>query len=145
MTVRMAAPEWKGRGPFDFVTDFVYTRRPMATERTLSILKPDPLQSGAVRKILAKFEAAGLKPVAMKMVQLPPQEAEGFYAVHRERPFFKSLCAYMTSGPVVVQVLEGDNAASRTAPADARKSLRAAGRARTFPHPLRRVEEGATV
>ena len=85
----------------------------MATERTLSILKPDALQSGVVGKILARFEEAGLKPVAMKMVQLTPQEAEGFYAVHRERPFFKSLCAYMTSGPVVVQVLEGENAVAK--------------------------------
>ena len=85
----------------------------MATERTLSILKPDALQSGVVGKILAKFEEAGLKPVAMKMLQLTPQEAEGFYAVHRERPFFKSLCAYMTSGPVIVQALEGENAVAK--------------------------------
>lgn len=85
----------------------------MATERTLSILKPDALQSGVVGKILAKLEEAGLKPVAMKMLQLTPQEAEGFYAVHRERPFFKSLCAYMTSGPVIVQALEGENAVAK--------------------------------
>ena len=85
----------------------------MATERTLSILKPDALQSGVVGKILAKFEAAELKPVALKMLQLTQQEAEGFYAVHRERPFFKSLVAYMTSGPVVVQVLEGENAVAK--------------------------------
>ena|SRR5260221_3973234 len=82
----------------------------MAIERTLSILKPDALQSGVVGKILSKFEESGLKPVAMKMLQLTQPEAEGFYAVHRERPFFKSLCAYMTSGPVIVQVLEGENA-----------------------------------
>ena len=82
----------------------------MAIERTLSILKPDALQSAVVGKILSKFEEAGLKPVAMKMLQLTQQEAEGFYAVHRERPFFKSLVAYMTSGPVIVQVLEGENA-----------------------------------
>jgi nucleoside-diphosphate kinase len=85
----------------------------MAIERTLSILKPDALQSGVVGKIIAKFEEAGLKPVAMKMLRLTQEEAEGFYAVHRERPFFKSLCAYMTSGPVIVQVLEGENAVAR--------------------------------
>ncbi len=86
----------------------------MALERTLSILKPDALQSGVIGKILAKFEEAGLKPVAMKMLQLTKAEAEGFYAVHRERPFFNSLVAYMTSGPVIVQVLEGENAVAQT-------------------------------
>jgi len=85
----------------------------MAVERTLSILKPDALQSGAIEKILAKFEEAGLKPVAMKMLQLTQKQAEGFYAVHRERPFFKNLVQYMTSGPVIVQVLEGENAVAR--------------------------------
>src|SRR3954463_3317857 len=85
----------------------------MATERTLSILKPDALQSGAVGKILAKFEESGLKPVAMKMLHLTQPEAEGFYAVHKERPFFKSLVQSMTSGPVIVQVLEGENAVAK--------------------------------
>ena len=85
----------------------------MAVERTLSVLKPDALQSGVIGKILAKFEEAGLKPVAMKMLQLTQKQAEGFYAVHRERPFFKSLVQYMTSGPVIVQVLEGENAVAR--------------------------------
>jgi nucleoside-diphosphate kinase len=85
----------------------------MAIERTLSILKPDALQSGVIGRILAKFEEAGLKPVAMKMLQLTQAEAEGFYAVHAQRPFFRSLVAYMTSGPVVVQVLEGENAVAR--------------------------------
>jgi nucleoside-diphosphate kinase len=85
----------------------------MAIERTLSILKPDALQSGAIGKILAKFEESGLKPVAMKMLQLTQPQAEGFYAVHRERPFFKSLVSYMTSGPVIVQVLEGENAVAK--------------------------------
>ena len=85
----------------------------MAIERTLSILKPDALQSRVIGKILAKFEEAGLKPVAMKMLHLTQGEAEGFYAVHRERPFFRSLCAYMTSGPVIVQVLEGENAVAK--------------------------------
>jgi nucleoside-diphosphate kinase len=85
----------------------------MAVERTLSILKPDALQSGVIGKILTKFEEAGLKPVAMKMLQLTQAQAEGFYAVHRERPFFRSLVQYMTSGPVIVQVLEGENAVAR--------------------------------
>jgi nucleoside-diphosphate kinase len=85
----------------------------MAVERTLSILKPDALQSGVIGKILTKFEEAGLKPVAMKMLQLTQSQAEGFYAVHRERPFFRSLVQYMTSGPVIVQVLEGENAVAR--------------------------------
>jgi len=85
----------------------------MAVERTLSILKPDALQSGVIGRILTMFEEAGLKPVAMKMLQLTQKQAEGFYAVHRERPFFKSLVQYMTSGPVIVQVLEGENAVAR--------------------------------
>jgi nucleoside-diphosphate kinase len=85
----------------------------MAVERTLSIIKPDALQSGVIGKIITKFEEAGLKPVAMKMLQLTQQQAEGFYAIHRERPFFKSLVQYMTSGPVIVQVLEGENAVAR--------------------------------
>src|SRR5260370_19118745 len=85
----------------------------MAIERTLSILKPDALQSGVIGKIVTQFENAGLKPVAMKMLQLTVPQAEGFYAVHRERPFFKSLVSYMTSGPVIVQVLEGENAVAK--------------------------------
>jgi nucleoside-diphosphate kinase len=85
----------------------------MAVERTLSILKPDALQSGIVGKILTKFEEAGLKPVAMKMLHLTQKQAEGFYAVHKDRPFFKSLVQYMTSAPVIVQVLEGENAVAR--------------------------------
>jgi nucleoside-diphosphate kinase len=85
----------------------------MAIERTLSILKPDALESGAIGKVLAVFEQAGLKPVAMKMLHLTRGQAEGFYAVHRERPFFKSLVEYMTSGPVIVQVLEGESAVAK--------------------------------
>ncbi|TMB36899.1 MAG: nucleoside-diphosphate kinase [Deltaproteobacteria bacterium] len=85
----------------------------MAVERTLSILKPDALQQGVIRKILTNLEEAGLKPVAMKMMHLTRPEAEGFYAVHKERPFFKSLVEYMTSGPVIVQVLEGENAVAK--------------------------------
>ena len=85
----------------------------MAIERTFSILKPDALESGVVGKVLALFEASGLKPVAMKMKQLTRAEAEGFYAVHAARPFFKDLVNYMISGPVILQVLEGENAVLR--------------------------------
>jgi len=85
----------------------------MAIERTFSILKPDALQSGVIGKVLAKFEEAGLKPVAMKMVQLSKAEAEEFYGVHKERGFFKDLVSFMTSGPVIVQVLEGENAIAK--------------------------------
>ncbi len=82
----------------------------MALERTLSIIKPDAVAKNAIGAILSRFEAAGLKIVAARMKQLSQAEAEGFYAVHRERPFFKDLVKYMTSGPVMVQVLEGENA-----------------------------------
>jgi nucleoside-diphosphate kinase len=82
----------------------------MATERTLSIIKPDATRRNLTGKINARLEEAGLRIVAQKRLWLTRGQAEGFYAVHRERPFFKSLCEFMTSGPVVVQALEGDNA-----------------------------------
>ncbi|GAB3121584.1 nucleoside-diphosphate kinase [Novispirillum itersonii] len=82
----------------------------MATERTLSIIKPDATRRNLTGKINARFEDAGLRIVAQKRVLLTQAEAEGFYAVHRERSFFPELVAFMTSGPVVVQVLEGENA-----------------------------------
>lgn len=82
----------------------------MAVERTLSIIKPDAVAKNVVGQIIARFENAGLQVVAAKMVQLSQEKAEGFYAEHKERPFFKDLVAFMTSGPVVVQVLEGENA-----------------------------------
>ena len=82
----------------------------MALERTLSIVKPDAVAKNVVGEIYSRFEKAGLKVVAAKMKQLSKQEAEGFYAVHRERPFFNALVNFMISGPVMVQVLEGDNA-----------------------------------
>jgi nucleoside-diphosphate kinase len=85
----------------------------MATERTLSIIKPDGVEKAAVGQVVGKFEAAGLKPVAMRMTHLSKAEAEGFYAVHRERPFFGSLVQFMTSGPVVLMVLEGENAVAK--------------------------------
>jgi nucleoside-diphosphate kinase len=85
----------------------------MPTERTLSILKPDATRRNLTGKINAKFEDAGLRIVAQRRVRLTRAQAEGFYAVHRERPFFNDLCTFMCSGPVVVQVLEGDNAVAR--------------------------------
>lgn len=82
----------------------------MATERTLSIIKPDATRRNLTGQINARFEAAGLRIVAQKRLHMTRAQAEGFYAVHSERPFFNDLCTFMTSGPVVVQVLEGENA-----------------------------------
>jgi len=82
----------------------------MAAERTLSIIKPDAVAKNAVGQILSRFEAANLQVIALKMQQLTQAQAEGFYAEHSERPFFKDLVAFMTSGPVSVQVLEGEGA-----------------------------------
>ncbi|MDB5366441.1 MAG: nucleoside-diphosphate kinase [Rhodospirillales bacterium] len=82
----------------------------MAVERTLSILKPDATRRNLTGKINAKFEENGLRIIAQKRVRLSKQQAEGFYAVHKERPFFNDLVSFMISGPVVVQVLEGENA-----------------------------------
>ena len=85
----------------------------MAVERTLSIVKPDAVAKGAVGAILATFEKAGLRPIALKMIQLTEQQAKGFYAVHKARPFYGDLVKFMTSGPVVVSVLEGESAIAR--------------------------------
>ena len=85
----------------------------MALERTLSIIKPDAVAKNVIGQIYSRFESAGLKVVAAKMKQLSRAEAEGFYAVHRERPFFKDLTRYMSSGPILVQVLEGENAVAK--------------------------------
>jgi nucleoside-diphosphate kinase len=82
----------------------------MAVERTLSIIKPDAVAKNVIGKIYTRFEDAGLKIIASRMAFLSQAEAEGFYAVHRERPFFADLVKFMTSGPVVIQVLEGENA-----------------------------------
>ncbi|MBT3399144.1 MAG: nucleoside-diphosphate kinase [Rhodospirillaceae bacterium] len=98
----------------------------MALERTFSIIKPDATKRNLTGKIIAKFEDAGLRVVAQRRIHLSREQAEEFYGVHRERPFFNDLVAFMTSGPVVVQVLEGEDAIARnreimgaTNPADA--------------------------
>jgi nucleoside-diphosphate kinase len=82
----------------------------MSVERTLSIIKPDGVEKNLIGEIYGRFESAGLRIVAAKMLHLTREQAEGFYAVHRERPFFNDLVGYMTSGPVMVQALEGENA-----------------------------------
>lgn len=98
----------------------------MAIERTFSIIKPDATKRNITGKIISKFEDAGLRVVASKRIHMTQAQAEGFYAVHKERPFYGDLCSYMVSGPVVVQVLEGENAIAKnrevmgaTNPADA--------------------------
>ena len=98
----------------------------MAVEQTLSIIKPDGVQKNLIGEIYKRFEDAGLEIIAAKMKHLTDKEAQGFYAVHRERPFFNDLVAYMTSGPVMVQVLQGEDAIAKnreimgaTNPADA--------------------------
>jgi nucleoside-diphosphate kinase len=85
----------------------------MALERTFSIVKPDGVSRNLIGEIYSRFEKAGLSVIAARMVHLSQAEAEGFYAVHRERPFFKDLVKFMTSGPVMVQVLQGENAIAR--------------------------------
>jgi nucleoside-diphosphate kinase len=85
----------------------------MALERTLSIVKPDGVSANLIGEVYRRFEKAGLAIIAARMRRLSQLEAEGFYAVHRARPFFKDLVSYMTSGPVIVQVLEGENAIAR--------------------------------
>ncbi len=85
----------------------------MALERTLSIVKPDGVQKNLIGEVYRRFEGAGLRIIAARMLQLTQAQAEGFYAVHRERPFFKDLVKYMSSGPVIVQVLEGENAVAK--------------------------------
>jgi nucleoside-diphosphate kinase len=85
----------------------------MKSEQTLSIIKPDAVKKNVIGEIISRFEGAGLRVVAARMTHLSRKEAEGFYAVHRERPFFKDLVEFMISGPVLIQVLEGDNAIAK--------------------------------
>src|SRR3989440_12945888 len=85
----------------------------MAVERTLSIIKPDAVKKNVIGEILARFERAGLRIIAARMMHLSRAQAEGFYAVHRERPFFRDLVQFMSSGPVLVQVLEGEDAIAK--------------------------------
>ena len=85
----------------------------MAVERTFSIVKPDGVQKNVIGEVYRRFEQAGLKIIAAKMIQLTQAQAEGFYAVHKERPFFKDLVRFMISGPVMLQVLEGENAVAK--------------------------------
>lgn len=80
------------------------------SERTLAIIKPDAVKQNVMGDIISRYEKAGLRPVAMKLIQMSKQVAEGFYAVHKARPFFNSLCSFMSSGPAVVLVLQGENA-----------------------------------
>ena len=98
----------------------------MAVEQTLSIIKPDGVQKNLIGEILSRFEKSGLEVVAARMLHLSEEQAQGFYAVHKERPFYNDLVSYMTSGPVMVQVLSGENAIAKnreimgaTNPADA--------------------------
>lgn len=85
----------------------------MSKERTLSIVKPDAVGKNHIGEIISRFEKSGLKVIAAKMLQLSKDQAEGFYAVHKERPFFKDLVSFMLTGPVLVMVLEGDNAIAK--------------------------------
>ena len=98
----------------------------MATERTFGIIKPDAVEKNAIGGVIGMIEQSGLEVVGLRYTRLSPAQAEGFYAVHRDRPFFKSLVAFMTSGPCVVMALEGDNAITRyrelMGPTDSKKS-----------------------
>ncbi len=100
--------------PLLFILYIEYQREtPVTVERTLSIIKPDAVEKNVIGEIIARFEQADLKIVAAKMQHLSKEQAEGFYAEHKERPFFPALVEFMTSGPVVVQVLEGPNAITK--------------------------------
>jgi nucleoside-diphosphate kinase len=103
-------------------------------ERTLSIVKPDAVKKGLIGAILGRFEKEGLRPVAMRMLRMSRAQAEGFYAVHRGKPFFEGLVEFMSSGPVVVSVLEGENAIARH-----REVLGATDPAKAAPNTIRKL------
>jgi nucleoside-diphosphate kinase len=105
----------------------------MSVERTLSIIKPDAVSRGLIGEILKRFESAGLKVAAGKLLRLTPERAQAFYAVHKDRPFYKSLCAYMSSGPIFVAVLEGEDAIMRN-----REIMGATDPAKAAPGTIRR-------
>ncbi len=105
----------------------------MAIERTLSIIKPDALEKGVIGRIVSRFETSGLKPIAMQMKHLSRREAEGFYAEHKGKPFFDELVGFMTRGPVVVMVLEGEDAIANN-----RKVMGATNPAKADPGTLRK-------
>ena len=102
--------KWKADSFIGIFSIFIWSFIKMAVERTLSIVKPDAVAKNVIGQIYSRFENAGLKISAARMMQLSRAEAEGFYAVHKDRPFFKDLVEFMISGPVMVQVLEGENA-----------------------------------
>jgi nucleoside-diphosphate kinase len=105
----------------------------MTVERTLSIVKPDAVARGLIGEILKRFESAGLKIAAAKLLRLTPERAQAFYAVHKERPFFASLCAYMSSGPIFVSVLEGEDVIAKN-----REIMGATDPAKAAPGTIRR-------
>jgi nucleoside-diphosphate kinase len=114
------------------------------SERTLAIIKPDAVKKNAIGDIIARYDKAGLKPVAIRMMKLSKSTAEGFYAVHKARPFFDSLSTFMSSGPVVVLVLQGDNAIKKN-----RELMGATDPAKADPGTLRKefaqsIERNAT-
>ena len=108
-------------------------------ERTLSIVKPDGVAKGLTGEVIRRFEAAGLRVAALRMLRLRPEQAAGFYEVHRQRPFFPSLVAFMSSGPVVVMIIEGDGAIARV-----RQLMGATDPARAEPGTIRK-EFGASI
>lgn len=105
----------------------------MSVERTLSIIKPDAVSRGLIGKIVKRFESAGLKIAAGKLLRLTPERAQAFYAVHKDRPFYAGLCAYMSSGPIFVSILEGEGAIMRN-----REIMGATDPAKAAPGTIRR-------
>ncbi len=105
----------------------------MSVEKTLSIIKPDAVSRGLIGEIVKRFEAAGLKIAAGKLLRLTPERAQAFYAVHKDRPFYASLCAYMSSGPIFVSILEGEGAIMRN-----REIMGATDPAKAAPGTIRR-------